>query len=304
MGKERDLGEGIRQAIEGLSGGRGGVEWMQRSFQRVTEAVRAERAYLARVGAHREVIDVVASRGLTAHAIHGVRVGRSTPGVSASVVRHVLTSCDALLIEDTRRDYGADRTHAFLGGPWSVLCVPVLDADRGAPLAALYFETSSLHDAFRPADVPHLTAYASALAQAWKRFRLAADETAFLVEELAAARAALVPGRVEILGDSRAMVALRHRLRHVIAPALAAAHPDPILILGPTGSGKEVVARHLHTLSPRAHGRFVALNCATCKGEILETKLFGHVKGAFTGAAGDSEGIGSVTRGRAARTAR
>jgi DNA-binding NtrC family response regulator len=294
---EQDLGERMRQAIEALSGGRGGVAWVQLSFQHAAEALRAEHAYLARVGAQGEIVDVLASRGLHAHSIHNVRVGRSSPGLSASVVAHVLAHKRTLLIEDSRRDYGIERTRAFLGGAWSVLCVPVFDADSGALVAALYFETRSLDDAFRPGTVAHVEAYAEALARAWKRFRFGGEESPCWAEELESARAGLVTDRVDLVGESPAMVALRHRLRRVIAPALAASQADPVLILGPTGSGKEVVARYLHSLSPRARGRFLDLNCATFKGEILESKLFGHVRGAFTGASSDADGLFVMAHG-------
>jgi len=65
---------------------------------------------------------------------------------------------------------------------------------------------------------------------------------------------------------------------------------ENILIMGPTGSGKELVARALHFSSSRAHGPFITVNCAAIPNDLLESELFGHVKGAFTGAVEDRKG--------------
>ena len=64
-----------------------------------------------------------------------------------------------------------------------------------------------------------------------------------------------------------------------------------VLITGESGVGKEVIARHLHRISPRKKGRFVAINCAAIPPSLIESELFGHEKGAFTGASGKKKGI-------------
>ncbi|WP_371380389.1 sigma-54-dependent transcriptional regulator [Sporomusa aerivorans] len=64
----------------------------------------------------------------------------------------------------------------------------------------------------------------------------------------------------------------------------AASSSINILLMGPSGVGKEVIARHIHKLSPRSKGRFVAVNCQALSEQLLESELFGHEKGAFTGA--------------------
>jgi DNA-binding NtrC family response regulator len=87
-----------------------------------------------------------------------------------------------------------------------------------------------------------------------------------------------------ILGRSRPMQELFHLLETV------AAANSTILITGETGTGKEVVARAIHHNSPRKAHRFVALNCSAIPEALLEAELFGHVRGAFTGAVGARQG--------------
>jgi len=81
-----------------------------------------------------------------------------------------------------------------------------------------------------------------------------------------------------LLGKSPAMVALREQVERVAATDAA------VLITGENGTGKEVVARQIHLLSPRAAGAFVPVNCAAIPAELIESELFGHEKGSFTGA--------------------
>src|SRR2546430_15522503 len=71
---------------------------------------------------------------------------------------------------------------------------------------------------------------------------------------------------------------------------LAARAASTILVSGETGTGKEVVARAIHHNSPRRMNRFVALNCSAIPETLLEAELFGHVRGAFTGAIGNRQG--------------
>src|SRR6202050_5130530 len=88
----------------------------------------------------------------------------------------------------------------------------------------------------------------------------------------------------DIVGDSTAMRAV-YRLTRLVAPTRAS-----VLIVGETGTGKELIARSVHKLSPRADGPYVRVNCGALTESLLESELFGHVKGAFTGAVDNKTG--------------
>jgi DNA-binding NtrC family response regulator len=88
----------------------------------------------------------------------------------------------------------------------------------------------------------------------------------------------------EFVGSHPAMLEVSRRIR------LVAPRTTPVLIEGPTGSGKEMVARALHRLSPRSTRRLIALNCAAIPEGLLEAELFGHTRGAFTGAVDNRTG--------------
>jgi two-component system response regulator HydG len=88
-----------------------------------------------------------------------------------------------------------------------------------------------------------------------------------------------------LVGDSEPMV----KVKDLIGRAAAA--PGTVLITGETGTGKELVARAIHAGSPRAERTFVALNCAALTDSLLENELFGHARGAFTGAATARTGL-------------
>ncbi len=92
-------------------------------------------------------------------------------------------------------------------------------------------------------------------------------------------------GGDDLLGESDSVRTLREAI------ARAARAPFPVLIQGESGSGKELVARTVHRLGSRRERRFCALNCAALTDELIEAELFGHSRGAFTGAVGERAGL-------------
>jgi two-component system response regulator AtoC len=114
-----------------------------------------------------------------------------------------------------------------------------------------------------------------------------AAERERLRREVESLRSALGPQAVsrQIVAASEPMLAALDVVTKV------APHTTTVLLTGPSGTGKEVLARELHRLSPRAERAFVAVNCAAIPDALLESELFGHVRGAFTGAVGDHRGL-------------
>ncbi len=102
---------------------------------------------------------------------------------------------------------------------------------------------------------------------------------------LLAGQVPLAPNRGTVIFQAPSMVALKRTLVRV-APVSV-----PVLLLGETGAGKDVAASVLHELSPRAAKRLLALNCASLPDTLLESELFGHERGAFTGAATTKVGL-------------
>src|SRR5215208_8142382 len=107
------------------------------------------------------------------------------------------------------------------------------------------------------------------------------EDTAARVSPISAMRSKT---HVQLMGRSAAMVALQEEVDRV------ARSDAKVLITGESGSGKEIVARSIHSRGPRAQNVFAPVNCAGLPETLLESELFGHVKGSFTGAYRDKPG--------------
>ena len=120
----------------------------------------------------------------------------------------------------------------------------------------------------------------NAIQRCFERSRLAREN--FVLRREISTRDADIEG---VVGQSALMLKLCERIKR-IAPT-----PATILLTGESGTGKEVAARALHRMSPRSSGPFVPVNCAAISAELIESELFGHVKGAYTGAQQSREGL-------------
>ncbi len=203
------------------------------------------------------------------------------------IVGAVVQTGESILCNDTKSDPrfygGVDRDTGFQTR--EILCAPLRDAGR--VIGAVEVINTAQPDGFSADDLALLEAFASLVAIALERARALArlDATNRVLRETVDDRYALV------VGESPAMRQLVATLR------TAAATRSTVLLLGESGVGKEVLARAVHRASPRAEAPFVAVNCVALSPTLLESELFGHEKGAFTGAAAQKKGKFELAHG-------
>jgi transcriptional regulator with GAF, ATPase, and Fis domain len=262
------------------------------SFASVAEGFAADRALLLLVDDQdsRQMRHLVA-RGLDAAQVAACEKGESVPGVSASVIRAAVRSRTTVLVPRPRLEDTPSVTPALAGVDYSVLCAPLVDPVRDAVFAVLYFQNHAADPAhgYSETDADWLRGYAAAAGRAF----------AFHFQEQKRAREleALLQGverpedAPDILGDSASTAELRRLLHETYIPAAEAPDPEPILILGEKGTGKDLVARYLHAYSARRDRPFVVLSGAEITDELAPSRFFGHKRGAFTGALSDEPGV-------------
>ncbi len=263
---------------------------LRASFEAAARGFGAHKALLLLV----EEPDPLRLRGihavgsLTPEQIRACERGESVHGVSPSLIQQVVKSGNPELIEDPRLRADASHTPSLAGGPFSVLCAPIRDPVREAVLAVVYLQNPGLAEAYDREDLAWLDKYATATGRIfgfWFRQERQARE---LRELLSSAPSEDAP---EILGDSAHTRALRRTLHETYIPALDAESPEPFLILGERGTGKDLIARYLHAYSSRRHKPLVIVNCAEITDELAASRFFGHKKGSFTGALTDEPGF-------------
>jgi transcriptional regulator with GAF, ATPase, and Fis domain len=273
------------------------------------ELLRAERGY---------VLLAEPDGSLTVYATRGGAGDAARTEFSRSIAEEVVATREPVVTLDAQGDarlksYAS--VHQLLLE--SVACVPIL-APSGQAIGALYLETRVRPGRHFERELPTLRAFADQVAIALENARLVgenrrrADDLAAANEELAEAQARLrelLDGRTEQLKRTRqklrdardtlyghfgyqGLVGTSGAMRKVYSLVDRVKDTDvPVLITGESGTGKEVVARAVHNASARGKGKMLGVNCGAIPENLLESELFGHVRGAFTGADRERKGL-------------
>ncbi len=273
------------------------------------ELLRAERGY---------VLLAEPDGSLTVHATRGGAGDAARTEFSRSIAEGVVATREPVVTLDARGD---TRLKSFASVHQllleSVACVPIL-APSGEAIGALYLETRVRPGRHFERELPTLRAFADQVAIALENARLVgenrrrADQLAETNAELAEAQERLrelLDGRTEQLKRTRqklrdaretlyshfgyqGLVGTSGAMRKVYALVDRVKNTDvPVLITGESGTGKEVVARAIHGASGRGKAKMLGVNCGAIPENLLESELFGHVRGAFTGADRERKGL-------------
>ena len=200
--------------------------------------------------------------------------------LSDDIIREVITSKKPQIISDALHDTRFQNSLSVINLQLSsVMCAPLLA--RGELLGLIYVGNNDVVDLFTSEQLDSLEVFASQAALFVKNASLLNElrsESAELAERLENVKFG------SIIGACPQMIEVYKRVEKVASTDIT------VLITGETGTGKELIAHEIHQRSPRAKGPFVTVNCGAIPENLIESELFGHVKGAFTGAIANQVG--------------
>ncbi|MBN2465323.1 sigma 54-interacting transcriptional regulator [candidate division WOR-3 bacterium] len=213
-------------------------------------------------------------------------VEKELSGVSRTVLDEVVAKREARVFVDAPSAFPAAQS-IIIGQVRSVAVAPLVSREK--LVGAIYVDSRTDRSVFSDDALLFLRPFANIAALAIENARLYSD----LTTEAVKLRSAMGEWQQfpEIVGRSPAMQTVYEMMARVI-PTDA-----PVLIAGETGTGKELVARAIHYSGPRKQAAFVAVNCGAIPENLLESELFGHRRGSFTGAVTDKQGLFEAANG-------
>lgn len=208
--------------------------------------------------------------------------------ISQSTVKKVLESCKPILTFDALSDERFDDSESIITQKIrSIACVPLMY--KGELLGVIYIDRRGQKAALTNDSLDFLQAFANQASIALENVRLLTrlqEENSRLKEEFHR-----IYAFQEIVGHSPAMESVFQTMGKVLN------NDTTILLMGETGTGKELVARAIHYNGWRKEKPFVPINCGAIPENLVESELFGHKKGAFTGAISDKRGLVEAANG-------
>jgi len=246
------------------------------------EAIKAERGFLMLNSESSESLQVDVARNISEGQVKEI----AKP--SSSVLNSVFEETQPLLLHDALTDPRFSGSESIiLQKITSVACVPLIL--KGDPIGVIYLDSSTNRQKFTESTLNFLQALANQAALA--------IENAGLLEELKLENELLqnelqqTYGFSEIIGTSERMNEVFEIMRKILKSDIS------VLLQGESGTGKELVARAIHYNGHRKDSPFVAQFCGNLSENLLESELFGHKKGSFTGAISDKRGLFEIADG-------
>jgi len=248
-------------------------EQLEALLDAVIELTQASKGFVLMLEAGQPQVTV-------ARGIDGENLPTSVHALSDSILQRVVETKKPVIVSDALHDTQFRTAESVMNLKLcSVMCAPLMA--QGQLLGLIYVGNDNVVSLFEESSLDVLTIFAGQASLIL--------QNAILLDEVESDRDRLA-GKLDdqrfgdIIGSCPSLMEVFRKVEKVAATDIS------VLITGETGTGKELVAREVHRRSPRAKGAFIVVNCGAIPENLMESELFGHVRGAFTGAVATRQG--------------